>query len=36
MSRAVLYDANICFGCRYYMLACPFGIPTFEWDKPLP
>ena len=18
------------------MLACPFGIPTFEWDKPLP
>lgn len=32
----VVYDDNKCFGCRYCMLACPFGIPTFEWDKPLP
>ena len=32
----VIYDDDKCFGCRYCMLACPFGIPTFEWDKPLP
>jgi len=32
----VLYDDSKCFGCRYCMLACPFGIPTFEWDSPLP
>ena len=32
----VTYDDNKCFGCRYCMVACPFGVPTFEWDKPLP
>ncbi len=32
----VVYDDNRCFGCRYCMVACPFGIPTFEWEKPLP
>jgi len=32
----VVYDDNKCFGCRYCMVACPFGIPTFEWDEPLP
>ncbi len=32
----VIYDENKCFGCRYCMVACPFGIPTFEWDDPLP
>jgi len=32
----VVYDDDKCFGCRYCMVACPFGIPTFEWDKPLP
>ena len=32
----VVYDDNKCFGCRYCMVACPFGIPTFEWDKPIP
>jgi len=29
----VLYNADRCFGCRYCMLACPFEIPTFEWDQ---
>ena len=32
----VVYDDTKCIGCRYCMVACPFGIPTFEWDKPLP
>ncbi len=32
----VTYDEGKCIGCRYCMVACPFGIPNFEWDKPLP
>ncbi len=35
-SGPVVYDDNKCIGCRYCMVACPFGIPSFEWDKPLP
>jgi formate dehydrogenase iron-sulfur subunit len=23
-------------GCRYCMQACPFQVPTYEWDKRLP
>lgn len=29
----VVYDDTKCIGCRYCMYACPFGVPTFEWDK---
>lgn len=32
----VVYDDHKCIGCRYCMLACPFNVPTFEWDKPIP
>jgi formate dehydrogenase iron-sulfur subunit len=32
----VVYDDNRCFGCRYCMVACPFGIPTYQWENPLP
>ncbi len=32
---AVTYDVNKCIGCRYCLMACPFGIPTFEWDRPI-
>lgn len=29
----VVHDPQACIGCRYCMLACPFGIPSFEWDE---
>jgi len=32
---AVVYDAWKCMGCRYCMVACPFGIPAYEYDKAL-
>jgi formate dehydrogenase iron-sulfur subunit len=32
----VVYRKNLCIGCRYCMLACPFQVPKFEWDKALP
>ncbi len=32
----VTYDAGICLGCRYCMIACPWDIPKFEWFKALP
>jgi len=33
---AVVYDASKCIGCRYCMLACPFGIPRYEYNELLP
>jgi Fe-S-cluster-containing dehydrogenase component len=30
---AVIYDASVCVGCRYCMIACPFEIPTYEYDS---
>jgi len=32
-SGAVVWDSDKCIGCRYCMVACPFQIPTFEFDK---
>jgi formate dehydrogenase iron-sulfur subunit len=32
----VTYDESKCMGCRYCMLACPFGVPKYEWTKVLP
>ncbi|MBT4288566.1 MAG: 4Fe-4S dicluster domain-containing protein [Deltaproteobacteria bacterium] len=32
---AVTYDADKCIGCRYCMVACPFQVPAYEYDKPL-
>src|SRR5579885_105763 len=32
----VVYDASKCMGCRYCMLACPFQVPTYEWNQRLP
>lgn len=32
---AVIYDESVCVGCRYCMIACPFEIPAYEYDKAL-
>lgn len=32
----VTYDADICIGCRYCMVACPFGVPKYNWDSANP
>jgi formate dehydrogenase iron-sulfur subunit len=32
----VTYDPKRCIGCRYCMVACPFGVPRFEWDEVFP
>jgi len=31
----VTYNADVCIGCRYCMMSCPFRIPTYEFDDPL-
>ncbi len=33
---AVVYDKKKCIGCRYCMMACPYGIPRYDWDEPVP
>jgi len=33
---AVVYDRGKCIGCRYCVWACPFGVPTVEWDSLAP
>ena len=32
---SVTYDASVCVGCRYCMMACPFNVPAYEYDEPL-
>ena len=32
----VVYDAGRCIGCRFCMIACPFGVPKYEWSKAFP
>lgn len=33
---AVAYDPDKCMGCRYCMLACPWSVPSYEWQSPSP
>ncbi len=30
----VVYDDSVCIGCRYCMMACPFGMPAYTFDNP--
>ena len=32
----IIYDGNKCMGCRYCMMACPYGIPRYTWEEPVP
>ena len=32
----VIYDGGRCMGCRYCMVACPYSIPRYEWDRAVP
>jgi formate dehydrogenase iron-sulfur subunit len=32
----VTYDGSKCIGCRYCVWACPWGVPTAEWDSLAP
>lgn len=31
----VIYNPDVCIGCRYCMNACAFGVPHFDYDKGL-
>ncbi len=30
---SVVWNTDKCIGCRYCMVACPFQVPTFEYEK---
>lgn len=32
---AVIYNPDVCVGCRTCMVACPFSIPAFKYDSAL-
>jgi formate dehydrogenase iron-sulfur subunit len=32
----VVYDKSKCIGCRYCMWACPWSVPTAQWDSLAP
>ena len=34
VTGVVAYDPDACVGCRYCVVACPFGIPKYQYDSP--
>jgi formate dehydrogenase iron-sulfur subunit len=35
-SGPVVYNQDICLGCRYCIQACPFSVPRYEWTSLAP
>jgi Ni/Fe-hydrogenase subunit HybB-like protein/Fe-S-cluster-containing dehydrogenase component len=33
---SVTWNGDLCVGCRYCQIGCPFTLPRFEWDTPMP
>ena len=33
---SVTWNGELCVGCRYCEIGCPFNVPRFEWDTPTP
>ncbi len=36
VTGVVGYDPSYCVGCRYCVMACPFNVPKFEFDRAVP
>lgn len=36
VSGPVVYNPEICLGCRYCIQACPFSAPKYEWSSAAP
>jgi Fe-S-cluster-containing dehydrogenase component len=32
----VTWEPDKCIGCRYCQVACPYNVPKFQWDTPVP
>jgi formate dehydrogenase iron-sulfur subunit len=32
----VVYNRDICIGCRYCLIACPWEIPRYSWEDTVP
>ena len=32
----ITWDEGRCMGCRFCMISCPFDVPKFEYDSPVP
>lgn len=35
VTGVVTHHPDVCIGCRYCTLACPYGVPAYEFDNPL-
>jgi Fe-S-cluster-containing dehydrogenase component len=36
VTGVVKYNKDLCIGCRYCQIACPFNVPKFQWDTAFP